>query len=131
MPGSTTDNLGLLSGNDGGSQELPLETCELGNLNTLEAGSDFTLSHIYIDSHASCSCSHISFGQDPMLNNAGHDCRHEVAWPSMYMGGCQNYGPFLGPLNTRCRIKLRTQKGTILFTTTHIHSGNSVMNDAT
>ena len=26
----------------------------------------------------------------------------------MYMGGCQNYGPLLGPLNTRCRGILRT-----------------------
>ena len=25
-----------------------------------------------------------------------------------YMGGCQNYGPLLGPLNTRCGIILRT-----------------------
>ena len=32
----------------------------------------------------------------------------------------QNYGPLLGPLNTRCRIILRTQKGTIILTTTHI-----------
>ena len=38
------------------------------------------------------------------------------------MGGCQNYGPLLGPLNTRCRIILRTQKGTIILTTTHIFS---------
>ena len=36
------------------------------------------------------------------------------------MGSCQNYGPFLGTLNIRCRITLRTQKGTIIFTTTHI-----------
>ena len=36
------------------------------------------------------------------------------------MGGCQNYGPLLGPLNTRCRILLRTQKGTIILTTTHM-----------
>ena len=28
--------------------------------------------------------------------------------------------PLLGPLDTRCRIILRTQKGTILLTTTHI-----------
>ena len=28
----------------------------------------------------------------------------------MYMAGCQNYGPLLGPLNTRCRIILRTPK---------------------
>ena len=47
-----------------------------------------------------------------------------VAWrfyeiPSVeLMGGCQNYGPLLGPLNTRCRIILRTQKGTIIWTTT-------------
>ena len=32
-----------------------------------------------------------------------------------YMGGCQNYGPLLGPLNTRCRIILGTQKGTIIL----------------
>ena len=25
------------------------------------------------------------------------------------MGSCQNYGPFLGTLNIRCRIILRTQ----------------------
>ena len=28
--------------------------------------------------------------------------------------GCQTYGPLLGPLHTRCRIILRTQKGTII-----------------
>ena len=28
----------------------------------------------------------------------------------LYLGGCQNYGPLLGPLNTRCRVILRTQK---------------------
>ena len=37
-----------------------------------------------------------------------------------HMGGCQNYGPLLGPLNTRCRSVLRTQKGTIILTTTHM-----------
>ena len=37
------------------------------------------------------------------------------------MGGCQNYGPLLGPLNTRCRIILRTQKGTIILTTTYMY----------
>ena len=36
------------------------------------------------------------------------------------MGDLQNYGPFLGPLNTRCRIILRTQKGTIILAATHI-----------
>ena len=38
----------------------------------------------------------------------------------MHMGGCRNYGLFLGPLNTRCRIILRTQKRTIDLTTTYI-----------
>ena len=36
------------------------------------------------------------------------------------MGGCQNYGPFLGTLNIRCRIIMGTQKGTIILTTTHV-----------
>ena len=27
------------------------------------------------------------------------------------LGGCQNYGPFLGTLNNRCRNIIRTQKG--------------------
>ena len=38
------------------------------------------------------------------------------------MGGCQNYGPLLGPLNTRCRIILRTQQGTIILKTTPMHA---------
>ena len=37
-----------------------------------------------------------------------------------YMGGCQNYGPFLGTLNIRCRIRIGIQRGTIILTTTHI-----------
>ena len=39
----------------------------------------------------------------------------------IYMGGCQNYGPFLGTPNIRCRIILGTQKGTIILTATHSH----------
>ena len=38
---------------------------------------------------------------------------------SRHMGGCQNYGPFLGTLNTRCRIIIGIQEGTIILTTTH------------
>ena len=38
------------------------------------------------------------------------------------MGGCQNYGPFLCSLNTRCRTAIRTHKGTIILTTTHVSS---------
>ena len=30
-----------------------------------------------------------------------------------YMAGCQNYDPFFGTLNIRCRIIIGTQKGTI------------------
>ena len=37
-----------------------------------------------------------------------------------YMGGSQNYGPFLGTLDIRGRIIIGTQKGTIILTTTHI-----------
>ena len=36
------------------------------------------------------------------------------------MGGCQNYGPFLGTPNKRCRIIIGTQKGTPILTTTHM-----------
>ena len=36
------------------------------------------------------------------------------------MGGCQNYGPFLGTLNIRGRIIIGTQKGIIILTTTHM-----------
>ena len=36
------------------------------------------------------------------------------------MGSCQNSGPFLGTLNIGCGITIRTQKGTIILTTTHI-----------
>ena len=39
---------------------------------------------------------------------------------TIYMGGCQNCGPLLGPRNTRCRILLRIQKGTIILTITHM-----------
>ena len=37
-----------------------------------------------------------------------------------YMGGCQNYGPFVGSLNIRCYIRMGIQKGTIILTTTHM-----------
>ena len=41
-------------------------------------------------------------------------------YSSPYMGGCQNYGPFWGTLNIRCRTILGTQKGTIILTIPHI-----------
>ena len=40
--------------------------------------------------------------------------------PVFQVGSCQNYGPFLGTLNNRCRIILRTQKGTLILTTTQV-----------
>ena len=36
------------------------------------------------------------------------------------MGGCQNYGPFLGTLNIRCHIIIGAQEGTIILTTAHM-----------
>ena len=36
------------------------------------------------------------------------------------MGGCQNYGPFLGPYYSTAPSILGTQKGTIILTTTHV-----------
>ena len=44
----------------------------------------------------------------------------QEASASYYLGGCQNYGPFLGTLNIRCRIILGIPKGTIILTTTHL-----------
>ena len=43
------------------------------------------------------------------------------------MGGCRNYGPFLGTLNIRCRIIMGIQKGTIILTTTHMYTGDEKM----
>ena len=36
------------------------------------------------------------------------------------MGGCQNHGPFLGTLNSRCRIVIGILKGTIILTIAHL-----------
>ena len=44
------------------------------------------------------------------------------AEPQIHVGGCQNYGPFLGTLNSRCRIIIGNPKGTIILTTTHVVS---------
>ena len=38
------------------------------------------------------------------------------------MGGCQNYGPFLGPYSNTAPNIQGTQKGAIILTTTHIAS---------
>ena len=41
------------------------------------------------------------------------------------MGGCQNYGPFLGTLNIRCRIIIGIEKRTIILTATHIYEATN------
>ena len=45
----------------------------------------------------------------------------DCGWAVCILGGRQNYGPLLGPPNTRCRIILGTPKGTIILTTTHVY----------
>ena len=65
----------------------------------------------------------------PPLPKAGEDSetdKEDIKRPKpraliKYMGQCQNYGPFLGTLNIRCRIIIGIPKGTIILTTTHIH----------
>ena len=54
----------------------------------------------------------------PDMRCRGLNSRNRVFYD--HMGGCQHCGPFLGTLNIRCRIRIGTQKGTIILTTTHI-----------
>ena len=42
------------------------------------------------------------------------------------MRGSQNYGPFLGTLNIRCRIIVGIQKGPIILTTTQMSANEAV-----
>ena len=60
----------------------------------------------------------LEFAQCPAPETTG--CGNLVKPSMKHMGGCQNYGPFLGTLNIRCRILLGIQKGTIILTTPHI-----------
>ena len=66
-----------------------------------------------------CSCHHL--GNVDVVANY-HMARHCVACkvinPETQTGGCQNYGPFLGTLNVRCRAIIGIPKGTIILTTT-------------
>ena len=39
-----------------------------------------------------------------ILHSRGAGIRFNPMGPGTYMGGCQNYGPLLGPLSSRCRI---------------------------
>ena len=42
----------------------------------------------------------------------------------LHLGGCQNYGPFLGPYYNTAPIIQGTPKGTIILTTTHLRKYN-------
>ena len=59
------------------------------------------------------------FGNFWQVTNSQAFCRPSRT-PIKYVGGCQNYGLFLGTLNIRCRIIIGTQKKTIILTTTHV-----------
>ena len=48
------------------------------------------------------------------------DLSESTSFNLLHVGGCQNCGPILGTLNIRCRIILRTQKGTLFWRTTHV-----------
>ena len=51
------------------------------------------------------------------------DTAHLKAWylcERKYVGGYQNYGPFLGTLKKRCRIITGIQKGAIILTTPYV-----------
>ena len=37
-----------------------------------------------------------------------------------YLGGCQNYDPFLGTLSVKCRIIMGITEGPIILTTSHL-----------
>ena len=70
----------------------------------------FILRKNHIGLGSSCEKAHSTSIEEYTLNDTGNP----------YMGGCQNYGPFLGPYcNTTPNI-WGTQKGTIILTTTHM-----------
>ena len=48
-------------------------------------------------------------------------CIYIYIYIDIYMGGCQNYGPFWIPILIRHLIFRVPQKGTIILTTTHMY----------
>ena len=46
----------------------------------------------------------------------------QVTGTTLHMGGCQNYGPFLGPYCNTAPNIWGTQKGAIILTTSHMRS---------
>ena len=53
-----------------------------------------------------------------VLLAAMHDCLRQECHAEL--GGCQNYGPFLGPYYNTAPNIWGTQKGTIILTTTQL-----------
>ena len=64
----------------------------------------------------SSGCAHLSF--NAQVNPSRDFVVKDV-------GGCQNYGPFLGTPNNRCHVIIGTQNSTIILTTTHVHEAFS------
>ena len=62
-----------------------------------------------------------------ILKPQGQRLGDQSTWQSVQMGGCQNDGPLLGPFNTRCGIIPRTQKGTIIVTTSYMISDGDIL----
>ena len=50
----------------------------------------------------------------------GSDANGAAALALNHLGGYQNYDPFLGTLNIRCRIIIGIQKGTIILSYAHL-----------
>ena len=70
--------------------------------------------------HGSCSKAELAI----LANHTRSMLHYWEAKPYAYhvdMDGCQNHGPLLDPLSTRCLIMIRTPKGTIILTTTQMH----------
>ena len=89
----------------------------------------------------SSAYSHVPFGspipgevrwrpQNSQLLRAGQEASQAVDSSQheflVHLGACQNYGPLLGTLNIRCRIIIRTRKGTLILTTTHLVDADHV-----
>ena len=76
-----------------------------------------TYTHIHIHVHVHV---HLHVHVHIHIHTHTHIHADTDTYTHIHMGSCQNYGPFLGTLNIRCRTILRTQRGTIILTTTHI-----------
>ena len=56
---------------------------------------------------------------EPLLPEIKYSHPPNPPFRIFHIGGCRNYGPFLGTVNIRCRIKIGIPKGAIILTTTH------------